>query len=516
MKRPLLLTVGLALFIGIHTSVAQDLIENSLSVSRDQNSGTARFKAMGNIGTALGGDISSISGNPAGLGFYGQSDFSISLNYLNNSNKSNFFGSSTTQSQGTVGLENLGIVIHYPTYNDAGYGWQNFNFGLSIDKQNNFANHLNYAGTNTDNSIVHYYSDLMENDNAFANDFWNSYLVDLDQDNRYIPTVLEADPKAQQVDVVNKGAKYRANVSFGANYSNKFYIGASFGFTSFKYDSKNSLYESGWTKTPQEIGEGNPSSEFLDPNAPAYQYTDINYDLQDFDDVYYEGSGVNVGIGMIYKPSWDWNIGLNITTPTWTAIREESRIETVVDYYVDETANSALHPTYSSDVVGGTYDYTIISPWKTSVGLTKFFGRGLLSTDLEYVNYSTIKYRESAMDADYSFENQTNQEIKDTYKGAFNFKVGGEFLITNRLAARAGFNLLGSPYKGAESSDYIVSGGLGYVVTNAIYIDLTAQQYKALRYNHHAYPLRTWDSPVPTADVKNSRTNVVLTLGAKF
>lgn len=515
MKRSLLLTF-LALGTGAYTSSAQSLVENALSVSRDLNTGTARFKAMGGVGTALGGDISSISGNPAGLGFYGQSDFSISLNYLNSSNKSNFFGTSTTQRQNAVGLENLGVVIHYPTYNDSDYGWQNFNFGLSIDRQNNFSDHLNYLGTNTDNSIVHYYSDLMENDPAFADDFWNSYLVDLDKDDRFVPTVLEADPKAQQVDVLNKGFKYRANVSLGGNYSNKLYIGATFGFTSFKYDSKNTLYESGWTKTPQEIGHDNPNSEFLDPNKPAHQYTDINYDLQDFDDVYYEGSGVNVGIGMIYKPSWDWNIGLNITTPTWTAIREESRIETVIDYYENETAEQELHPTYYSEIAGGTYDYTIISPWKTAVGLTKFFGRGLLSADIEYVNYSTIKYRESVADADYSFENQTNQDIKNNYQGAFNFKVGGEFLITEQLAARAGFHLLGSPYKGDSTTDYIASAGLGYVLTHSLYLDLTAQQYKALSYNHHAYPTGSWDTPIPTAEVKNNRTNVVLTFGAKF
>lgn len=516
MKRTLLFTLFIAGFSSFHTANAQSLIDNALSVSRDLNSGTARFKAMGGVGTALGGDISSISGNPAGLGFYGQSDFSISVNYLNNSNQANFFGNSTTQQQGTLGLENVGVVIHYPTFNDPDYGWQNFNFGFSVDRQNNFADHLNYSGINTDNSIMHYYSDLMEDDNAFASDFWNSYLVDVDRNGRYVPTVLEADPKAQQIDVITKGAKYRANVSVGGNYSNKFYVGATFGFTSFKYDAKNTFYEGGWTKTAAEIGQDNPNSEFLDPQEPAYQYTDINYDLHDFDDIYYEGSGVNMGIGMIYKPSWDWNIGLNITSPTWTAIREESRIETSADYYQSENSDTPLHPSYYSEITGGVYDYTIISPWKTSVGLTKFFSRGLLSADLEYINYSSIKYRESVGSADYSFENQQNQAIQNLYRGTFNFKVGGEFLFTDRLAARAGMHLLGSPYKGAEEMDYIASAGLGYVITNSIYVDLTAQQYKAINYNHHAYPMGSWDSPIPTAEVINNRTNVVLTLGAKF
>src|SRR5690606_32239560 len=121
---------------------------------------------------------SSISGNPAGLGFYGQSDASISLNYLNNENKATYFGNSVNQTKGKLGLENIGVVIHYPTHNNTDFGWQNFNVGLSIDKQNNFNDNLKYLGTNNQNSIVHSYTDIMDEDAEFAGDFWNSYLVD--------------------------------------------------------------------------------------------------------------------------------------------------------------------------------------------------------------------------------------------------------------------------------------------------------------------------------------------------
>src|SRR5690606_17263639 len=104
-----------------------------------------------------------------------------------------------------------------------------------------------------------------------------------------------------------------------------------------------------------------------------------------------------------------------------------------------------------------SYDYAVVSPWKTAVGLTKFFGRGLLSAEVEYLNYSSIKYREIVTDPDYTFESEVNNNINDTFKGTFNFKVGGEILITDQLAARAGFNLIGSPYKGDTQSDYIAS-----------------------------------------------------------
>jgi len=518
MKKILLSLTCLALTYNYSNVQAQSLVDNSLLISRDITSGTARFKALGGVNTALGGDISSISGNPAGLGFYGQSDFAVSVNYLNNSNKANYFGNSTTQNQGKLGLENIGIVINYPTHNDPNYGWQNFNIGMSIDKQNNYTDNLKYSGINNENSIVHSYTDIMDNDNVFANDFWNSYLVDKGDasNSRYFPTVLEADDKNQQMDMVTTGYKYNTNISFGANYSNKFYIGAKFGFTSFKYDSKSTLLEKGWTKTANEILADNPNSDFGKPSNSAYQYTDISYDLNDFNDLTLKGTGVNFGLGMIFKPSWDWNIGLNITTPTWTEIQEDSDIETWVDYYKDENSTTSLHEGYGSTNYGQSYDYAIISPWKTSVGLTKFFGRGLISTDLEYINYSSIKYREIVVDADYEYENTVTGEIQNEFKGTFNFKIGGEFLFTDRLAGRAGFNLIGSPYKGETKNDYIASLGLGYVLTKSLYIDLTAMQYKQFNYGHSPYTFSSWNSPTPTADVERTRTNVVLTLGAKF
>ncbi len=144
MKKSLLSLTFLALAFNYSNIQAQSLVDNTFMISRDLTNGTARFKAMGGVNTALGGDISSISGNPAGLGFYGQSDASISLNYLNNENKATYFGNSVNQTKGKLGLENIGVVIHYPTHNNTDFGWQNFNVGLSIDKQNNFNDNLKY------------------------------------------------------------------------------------------------------------------------------------------------------------------------------------------------------------------------------------------------------------------------------------------------------------------------------------------------------------------------------------
>lgn len=520
MRRITLPIIFFTILATTSTLSAQTTLDNALSISRDLNNGTARFKAMGGANTSLGGDISSISGNPAGLGFYGQSDFSISVNYLNNANKASYFGQNTNLNKGQFGLENLGIVFHSPTHNNPDYGWQNFNVGISIDKKNNYFDHLSYAGINADNSLVHNLTDVMFEDTQFAKDFRSSYLVEnfKGSNHDYFPTVLEADPKNQQLNLINKGSKYNTHISFGGNYSNKFYIGATFGFVSYEYESNNQLTEIGWTKTAAEIKPDNNESDFLTPGSKANGYTDINYELNDYIEKKIKGTGINLGVGMIYKPSWDWNIGLNISTPTWTTVQEESWLETTADYYKDEQSTTKLHPSYNSQIGGGTYDYAIISPWKTAVGLTKFFNRGLLTADLEYINYASIKYKETSSNPDLNFESMMQNQIADTYKGAVNLRIGTEILVTERLTARAGFNYLGSAYKNDDSYDHITSLGLGYVISRAIYIDLAAMQYKKLNYEFNTYPINQnrWDSPAPYADVKNSRTNIVLTVGTKF
>ena len=57
-------------------------VDDAVTISKDDAPASARIKGMGNVQTALGGDISSINGNPAGLGFYSRSDINITMDYL--------------------------------------------------------------------------------------------------------------------------------------------------------------------------------------------------------------------------------------------------------------------------------------------------------------------------------------------------------------------------------------------------------------------------------------------------
>ena len=60
-------------------------VDDALRYSQVFYGGTARFMSMGGAFTALGGDLSSLSQNPAGIGVFRASEMSVTpqLNYIN-------------------------------------------------------------------------------------------------------------------------------------------------------------------------------------------------------------------------------------------------------------------------------------------------------------------------------------------------------------------------------------------------------------------------------------------------
>lgn len=499
-------------------SAKAQFVGDALTFSQENNGGTARFKGLGNAKTALGGDISSITGNPAGLGFFRQSDISVTANYLNANNKGTYFGTNTTKNKGRVGIENAGVVFYFPT-NEGYHGWQNFNVGISYENTNTFTNNVRYEGVNPNNSIVNRYSDLMANpqNNAWGDKLYKTFLVEesLDPKDGYFPVVGEAANKKQVSDILTTGYNSRTALAFGANYNNKLYIGGNVGFTSFRYDTSQQFSEGGWTKNRAEILARNPNSALADPTKPDYDYVEANYELLDDYSQRTEGSGIDFKIGAIYKPTTDWNIGATITSPTWLTVDDYTNSYIRVDYYDKETD---AKPFSTKDVVTDPTEdsYRLITPWKFSVGLSKFFSRGLLSADVEYVDYSTNKLR-TIGGANRSREKAWDQDMKDSYQAVVNVRIGGEILLTNAVSARAGFNYFGNPYKDADNKQYSGSLGLGFKLSQSVYMDLAVvhlvNDYKVRPY---AIEESFWKSPSPVADIKHQRTNAVLTLGAKF
>ncbi len=505
------------LISGVSMSAYSQSVGNGLIFSQETNGGTARFKGLGNAKTALGGDISSITGNPAGLGFFGQSDISVTFNYDNAANKGNYFGNSVTKNKGRFGVDHAGVVFHFPK-NEGYYGWQNFNVGISYENTNRFSNHVRYEGINPNNTIVSAYTDDIADfgDQAFANSLVGMKLVEgfADTEKGYFPITNESGNKDQISDILTTGNSFKTSLAFGGNYNNVFYIGGNIGFSSFLHENSAQFSEYGWTKDAAAVAADNPGSNFIDPTHPNHAFLGKNYEM--LDDYYQrsEGTGIDFKIGAIYKPTVDWNIGATITSPTWYTIDQYTESYIGVDYYDSENAEEAFD--FGETEFRDDFTYRLVTPWKFGLGVSKFFGRGLISADAEYVNFGSIKIRDTR-GPNSSEDALWDQDFKDAYQGTVNLRVGGEYLITNTISGRAGFNYFGNPYKNADNKQYSGSLGLGTKLTNTLYLDL-AVVHLINDYKVSPYILNEefWNSPSPVADVKHKLTNVVLTLGAKF
>ena len=504
-------------------------LQDALRFSQSEQGATARFKGLGNAQTALGGDLSSIAGNPAGLGFFGQSDISISIDYSNDLNKASYFGTNSQYNVDKLGFNQLGAVFHIPARRARGSnlstGWLGFNIGIGYNKTNNFTSTVGYGGQNPSSSFAHFLSDEIDLRGSNLGEFgYDSYLVDFngtDPDNTYhYPIAFEGDNGQENV-LTHRGTQSETNIAFGANYSNKLYIGASIGFASFNYKGRQLFQEFGYTKTVGDIFPENPESEYLDENSDAYQILNAEYDLAyDYDQIT-QGRGVNAKLGIIYKPVPFINIGLSATTPTWYNVTDDTQELLDVLYYDNADATEPFHEYYSNEDDGLYYlEYRLRTPYRINGGISALFDQGLISADVEYVDYSSIHF--SASDAlDIGDKSLLDQDMADgvanTYQGAVNLRVGGEYILADGLLIRAGYGHQGSPYKNESLTSQTVSGGLGYRINN-MYIDL-AYQHFSQKFNTNPYTVDEWwgeSVTNPSASIKNSRNNVFLTLGVKF
>lgn len=495
-------------------------VDDAVQFSKDENPGSARIKGMGNVQTALGGDITSINGNPAGLGFFSRSDISLTFDYLQNTNKTDFLGTNSKSKKGNFGISQAGVVFSIPNTNHyANYsGWQNFNIGLSYNKKQNFNNSIVYNGINNETSYVNNLADLMYSDNAFNADFKNSNLVEIFQNpvQGHFPLAVEFDDKDQLNDLLTKGSHNNLALAFGSNYNNKFYIGATVSFTKMRYEKSKIFEENGWTKQYQEVAEDNPNSPFANPNSDLYKkFGDKSYQLIDDYSQISEGNGLDVKIGMIIKPTTDWNIGVTVTTPTWITVNEVTDAFTDVNFYPDMNSTTSFH-TYESYTYSSDQDYNLTTPWKFALGATKFFNRGLISAEAEYITNNTINYSNNTT---YHQFKGINDIIKEDLQGSVNIRIGGEYLINDILSGRAGFNYYGNPYKYYEESNYSGSLGLGIKLTNTLYADI-ALVHQINSYSVAPYTLSSFwhdsGSFEPIADLKLKRTNALFTIGARF
>lgn len=494
----------------IGTTYAQSYAPDAFRFSQTNYGSSSRFKGMGGAQIGVGGDIGSINANPAGLGLFTKSEFSITPEYNNVSNESSYLGNNIKSSKGQVNLNNVGVVFYSPAAklkgSDVNKGLVSSVFGLSYTRNNDFLNNIDYNGINTNSSIRDSYAEQANNfgiNNSIAGDAYNSYLINRNAPN--FPNGYSAEPYNnanfdQNWSESRLGSTSEFNIAGALNFSNKLYIGATASFVNVKYTSDAVFTEGG-------IVNG------YDDQATPPAYTgNENYSLNHIRYQETRGGGFNLKLGLIYRPVSELRIGLNFQTPTWMNI-DDSTTETLQA----RLAGNANSQPQTINNASQYYDfsYNLRTPLKASAGLSYVIGGvALISADVDYVDYSSMRFSTSN-GTGAGVINDNNAFIKASYKEAVNYRVGAEVKVSNEVSLRGGYGVNGNGIKGGDNSFYqgqYYTGGIGYRIDN-YYFDVAYQNYKT-NFNSSPYLLDDYSEPV--ADVKSNRNNVFLTFGVRF
>ena len=132
-KNKLILAMGaLALGAGLHAQTVYDITP----IMKTELNGTARFIGMGGAMGALGGDITTMGTNPAGIGIYRSNDIAVSMSYNDIQSKGTFNGMTTKDSRSRLSFDQIGFVYSNKVGNNTSLRF--VNFGFNYRKQNNF------------------------------------------------------------------------------------------------------------------------------------------------------------------------------------------------------------------------------------------------------------------------------------------------------------------------------------------------------------------------------------------
>ena len=497
MKRICLAIVN---FISIFSLSHAQLSSDALRYSAVQYGGTARSMGVGNSMSALGGDFSTISINPAGLATYRASDFMFSLGYLNVNTSSQLKGNSTFDNPvNRFTFNNIGIVFNNKP--QSGSKWTNTNFAVGLNKLSDFNRTIYYQGSSA-GSIVTLFKNQANNGNfdefgnLLAYDALALYDSTIAGKRRYFSDFdgKEGVPVNRSQTAKSSGRTTELLVSYAGNYDEKLMMGFTIGVPFAKYTLDNNYAES------------DPTNQIKFFNSLASKE---NYKA--------EGIGINLKLGAIYRPIQALRIGLAVHTPTSYTFSETR----TTDFTYNYTTNSNKIVENTAQSLEGTSDYTINTPWKSTASLGVLFGKiGFITAEAEYLNYASAKIRFSTPDSISAtriqelklYESQLNDNIKALYKSALSLRVGGE-LALDAFRLRAGVNLIGSAKQGETGNRTIYTVGAG-VRGEKMYLDL-AYRFENQKFLYQPY-LTAEPSRQPNVDVSSNSNNFIMTLGFRF
>lgn len=545
----------LGLMITAAPIVAQTVYDAAKITNKDLN-GTARFVGMGGAMGALGGDISTIGTNPAGIGIYRSNDAMVSFGLSAYGTESNYMGNKINSDKVRASFDNAGFVLATKIGNATTLRY--VNFGFNYHRAKSFYKNMSMKGNLGDHSQT-----FQMAEQATGITDWGNYPYDdnnigwlsvLGYDSWLISNLTTKvtdvpykDKNGNQIYNINgeplyempgsfynmtenglanfrseeRGGvdQYDFNISF--NISDRVYLGMTIGAYAVNYD-KYSIYSENYSG----------------------DYTGEGYDLVSMNKI--NGSGFDLKFGAIVRPFEysPFRIGLAVHTPTYYKLDYKTSAYVLSDVYSEVTGKIEPHDIYTSDMIEGDMirQFRLQTPWTYNVSLGYTIGRNwALGAEYEYQDYSSMKFKnpDDGYSDMFEYENSTTPMMK----GVSTIRLGAEYKVIPQFALRAGYNYSTAIFNSDAYKDLPINSiqtdtdfantkalsnytlGIGYR-GSMFYADLA---YKFSSYKEDFYPFvemdhviengityRTLGALPDVTKVKNTRSQVLLTLGVRF
>lgn len=536
-----------------HGQGATDLYK----LSQTELRGTARYLSMAGAFGALGGDLSTLTQNPAGIGVYRSSEIGATLDVDFQGFKMSGTGDNNpyTHHQTRAACNNFGYV---GTINTSGSVMPFFQWGVTYNRKQNFDRYYRGYFPQIATSWSNYVASLStglspqsllgtaDYDPFFDSDVpwisalaYNTMLINKSPYQRpgtnqeYVGLFQAGSSGNAQVEVQEKGYVDEYSINFGGNVLNTVYWGLGFGITDLSYTQ--------WSYYDEQV------SDALVPNADDTALTNgaAEWGIENFRTV--SGTGFNMKLGVILKPVNEFRIGLAIHTPTWYKLNLSQNAW--VDYGLGHIESDGYY-TYDSQVDSNDYANTqegywsrkLRTPWRFMASAAGVIGgRFILSADYIYEAYPAM-----SLSDDYGSNAGVNSDIKQYYKPGNELRIGAEVRVTPQFSLRAGYAWkdMGSKADAKDGRDYVytsgtqsiyefsgcrqnITFGLGYR-TGGFYADLAyvnsslTSEWDAFSPFPRAangdaeYQLAPNAVYGPHARIKDTHNRLVLTLGYKF
>ena len=443
--------------------------QDALRYAVDNLNGTARFRGMSGAFGAVGGDLSALNINPAGSVIFTNNYASISGTNFNKYNKSNYFGTNTSETYGTLDLSQIGAVLVFNA--NENNNWNKIAVALNYENTNNFDNNIFLSGINPTNSVGNYFINFaqglpleylqLQSGESISSLYtylgetgglgfpaqqallgYQGLLFEAFDDNDpnnvdYYTNIPTGGNYYQENYIQTTGYNGKVTANVATSYKDKLYLGMNLNVHFTDYVKTTSLYESN--------------------NNPLYA-TGLTVESLQFDnEVYTYGSGFSFNLGAIAKVTDDLRLGLAYESPTWYTLNDEL-IQRLYTSTTDGSTN--FNSTIAPNVINIYPTYKIQTPSKWTGSLAYIINKkGLISVDVTTKDYSSTKFRPTNDSFFRDLNRQMNQDLNNTIE----YRIGGEYKI-KQWSLRGGYRFEESPYK----VDYAMgdltgySGGIGY------------------------------------------------------